>query len=84
MGHGQATISGSSTLRASDTRRKSIVIQNLGPGILYIGGAGVTSSNGFMLVPNSVISLETSASAPISVVNASGSCDVRYIEELLH
>lgn len=80
LNHGQATVTGSLTLRAYDTSRQSIFIQNLGAGTLYIGGSGVTTSVGIQLIPNGNIILDKSQGAAIYCV-PQGTCDVRFVEE---
>lgn len=79
--HGQATITGPTTLRPQNTKRRSIFIQNLGTGTLYVGGSGVLTTDGLKVDSGGDIQIDMACEA-IIYVNATGTCDVRYMEEL--
>lgn len=80
VSHGQATVAGAVTLRAANASRRSITIQNLGTGTLFVGASGVGTADGYQLKTD--VSLTLLRHTDAVYVNATGSCDVRFIEEL--
>ncbi len=60
--------------------RMSLIVYNNCASTVYIGGASVTSSNGLPLVEGASISFDLSDSAAIYGRMASGTCDVRVLE----
>lgn len=82
ISHGQATVTTSEvTLRAANAGRRSIIIQNLGAGTLFIGSAGVLSTTGMKIVTDGRLILDRGIGGAITAI-ASASCDVRFLEEL--
>jgi hypothetical protein len=79
LANGQATVTGAATLRAASDNRRSITIRNEGTGVLYVGGPGVAVADGYPLEENEALTLARSTD-PV-YVHATGSCDVRWIEE---
>ena len=77
--HGQATVAGNVVLRAYNPRRKSILIQNLGTGVLWVGATGVTAADGLSCAAGATMVLDRGGD--IVVVTATGTCDVRFLEE---
>ena len=61
--------------------RRALVIHNNGADILYIGGANVTTSNGFPLAANEKIAIDIQGNNSVRVYGVSGgSSDVRILE----
>lgn len=67
-------------IRSSAKSRISMIIQNLGAGVLYIGGEGVTSSDGIKIASGGDITIDGGINSAI-YGNSVGSCDVRFLEE---
>lgn len=80
--NGAGTISGTVVLRPYNSSRKSIMIQNLGTGILYIGGENVTESNGLKLLTNGDLVIDNTSGAAI-YTTSNGTTSIRFLEELL-
>ena len=76
------TVTGTVTLRSFNYNRKSIIIQNLGAGTLYVGGSAVSSANGMRILPNETLALNSAAGVAVYCYSA-GTCDVRFIEEIV-
>ncbi len=61
--------------------RRALAIHNNGPGILYIGNAGVTTANGFPLAANEKIGLDITGNSNVTIYGVSdGTSDVRILE----
>ena len=61
--------------------RRELAIANLGPGILYIGGPGVTTSTGFPLAVGEKIAIACQNNDNVTVYGVSDSTsDTRYLE----
>ena len=81
IAHGQATITGATTLRAPNFQRRTITIKALtGGGILYVGASGVAAADGYEVKGGESLTLGRCTDAVY--VTASASTDVRFIEEL--
>ena len=80
--NGVGTISGTVCLRSFNYNRKSIMIQNLGAGNLYVGGSNVSTSNGVKVIINGDMVLNSSQGAAIYVTSDS-SCNIRFLEEIV-
>lgn len=66
---------------AALTNRRALAIHNNGPGTLFIGRAGVTTSDGFPLAINEKIGLDILGNDNVTVYGISdSSCDVRILE----
>lgn len=61
--------------------RKNMFVQNLGNKSIYIGkDASVTSSNGFQIVPQGILSIDLGPDVSLYAVAASGSQDTRVLQ----
>ena len=61
--------------------RRSLAIANIGPGILYIGKLGVTTSTGFPIAVGEKIAFDIQGNANVTIYGVSDSTsDVRYFE----
>jgi hypothetical protein len=80
--NGQASVTTIVTLRAVNSKRRSILITNLGPDTLYVGAAGVTSANGMPVYAAGNMVLNSSAQAAIFAISG-GTSDTRFLEELV-
>ncbi|MHA1827079.1 MAG: hypothetical protein ACTSX6_00375 [Candidatus Heimdallarchaeaceae archaeon] len=80
--YGAVSVGSSPTIiRSSNSARRSLIIQNNSTVDVYIGtDSSVTTSNGLKLLPDTSISITDSTTDWYGVV-ASGTADVRYIEE---
>jgi len=77
-----STVSVASTatlIKAANVDRVELVINNTGGASVYLGGSGVTSSNGLELRGGETIFLDTSTAA-VYGITASGSKTVRLVE----
>jgi len=79
---GNGTIAGSVALRSYNTSRQNIFIQNLGTGVLYIGGSGVSTVTGIQIVSGGHVALDRSRGAAV-YCTTDGTCDVRFLEEIV-
>lgn len=68
---------------ANATNRLTIVIQNLGTLSIYIGGSGVTVSNGIRVDVGETWILSIAESASLYAIAASGSHNIRVMEGVL-
>jgi hypothetical protein len=82
--HGAVSVSTTPTaLRVGASNmanRRSILIQNQGPLSVYIGGASVTTANGWELALKSSIEFAMSESQTLYAIAASGTHNVRILE----
>lgn len=53
----RVTIGTTATTIATEQLRHALVVRNLGPGNLYVGGAGVSTSTGYPVGPNEALVL---------------------------
>ncbi len=60
--------------------RMSLIVYNNCSSTVYLGSASVTSSNGLPLVAGASVSFDLSDSAAVYGRMASGTCDVRVLE----
>lgn len=61
--------------------RRSLAIHNMGPGILYIGLAGVTTADGFPIAVNEKIAIDCQGTPNVTLYGVSDSTsDVRVLE----
>lgn len=61
--------------------RRSLVLHNVGPGILYLGLINVTTSDGFPIAVNEKIAIDCQGTPNITIYGVSDStCDVRILE----
>lgn len=65
---------------ANAENRRSILIQNQGPLSVYIGGAGVTTANGYELALKAGIEFALSENQTLYAVAANGTQNVRVLE----
>lgn len=79
---GNGTVSGTVVLRAFNSNRSSILIQNLGTADLYVGGSAVSVNDGVQVLAGGEIALDKSNGGAIYVC-ASGTSNIRFIEEYL-
>jgi hypothetical protein len=62
------------------TNRRSILIQNQGPLSVYIGGASVTTANGYELALKAGVEFAIGESQTLYAIAASGTQNVRVLE----
>jgi hypothetical protein len=67
-----------SQLVGSSASRVSLLIQNVGGTIVYVGPAGLTAANGIRLDPGA--SLESNTNDPWNAITASGTGELRILE----
>jgi len=79
--NGAGTITGTVCLRQYNSSRRNLMIQNLGTGVLYIGGTGVTEQNGLKVLPNGDMSMDNSSGAAI-YVTSTGTTSIRFLEDI--
>lgn len=61
--------------------RRSLVLHNFGPGILYLGLVGVTTLDGFPIAVNEKIAIDCQGTPNVTLYGVSDStCDVRVLE----
>lgn len=61
--------------------RRALVLHNFGPGTLYIGLPGVTTSDGFPIAVNEKIAIDCQGTPNVTLYGVSDStCDVRVLE----
>jgi hypothetical protein len=61
--------------------RRALVLHNAGPGTLYIGLVGVTTSDGFPIAVNEKIAIDCQGTPNVTLYGVSDStCDVRVLE----
>ncbi len=79
---GAVTVTSTATLiKAANTARQAMVIQNLGPSAdIYVGTATVTVATGLRIAVNDALDGIVFTGA-IYGITASGSSDVRFFEE---
>jgi hypothetical protein len=65
---------------ANLTNRRSILIQNQGPLSVYIGGATVTTANGYELALKAGVEFAMGESQTLYAIAASGTQNVRVLE----
>jgi len=78
--HGNISVGTTPTLiKAANTARKSLLIQNLGTGAIYIGGSTVSTANGIKLDAGENITIDRTTAAVYGISTATQ--DVRFLEE---
>ena len=81
-GHGTATIGTTAVqLRAGTPRRASCIIQNSGPGQLYVGTSAVTSSNSPAIAVGGSIVLDQSTD-DIWAIASQAATVIVFVEEI--
>ena len=80
--YGNVSVGVTATLvRAANAGRSSVLVQNLGTGIIYVGTDGsVTAANGIQVQVNSAITLNVDDA--IYAISTIAATDVRYLEEV--
>ena len=82
LNHGAVSVTTSeTTIRAAEPNRVSLLIQNLGSVDVYVGKSGVTQSNGIRVRPGDSFGTIQFTGTVVGVA-VSGTCDVRYWEEV--
>ncbi len=76
---GRTTFTGPVTLRAADSRRKKYIGKNKGPGLMFIGGSGTTTTDGLEIGVGETFTLGDSIDA--IGADASGSVTLHWLEE---
>lgn len=66
-------------LAALNAARGGLVVQNEGPAVIYLGGAGVTTANGISLAPGEKFT-SPSPRAALSAISATAGNNVRVLE----
>lgn len=61
-------------------RRMSIIVQNYGNVVLFIGASDVTVNDGFPILPRATIQLSVEEEVNIYGIVATGTCAVRILE----
>ncbi|NIB44727.1 hypothetical protein HBA55_34425 [Pseudomaricurvus alkylphenolicus] len=81
VAHGAVSVTTTATLvRAENLGRGRCLLQNLGGAACYVGStSGVTASNGMKVLPGGT--MEVSFDDTVYAITASGTADVRYLEE---
>jgi hypothetical protein len=82
LSHGAVTVdttAGGTQILPANSNRASIRVQNLGSAAIYVGNTGVTSATGWPIATGATDEFKTVAA--LYAIAASGSCDVRYMEE---
>jgi len=78
----QVTVSAVQTLiRPSDSSRRSLVVQNLGPSALYIGASGITTDTGVEIAEDGDITLDRSYDDLYGISPAGINNDIRCLLE---
>lgn len=79
--YGAVSVGVAATLvRAANTGRASIIVQNIGAGVVYLGNdAGVTTASGIRLQVGDAITLTIDDA--IYAISTIAATDVRYLEE---
>jgi len=79
--YGNVSVGTSATLvRAANTGRASILVQNLGAGTIYLGSdSSVTTANGIQAQPGAAV--EFKVDDAIYAISSAAATDVRYFEE---
>jgi len=62
------------------TERKTLTIRNNGSNTIFIGGSGVTTTDGYPLKPNESMDIDLDAGATLYGIVASGTEDLRVLE----
>lgn len=81
--HGAVTVAITATKIPTTNmgNRKAIIIRNCSDSAkLYIGGADVTTANGFWLHPNETLPFDLSSGAQIYGICEAGTIEIRYLE----
>lgn len=65
---------------ANEPNRRSILIQNQGPLSVYVGGANVTTANGYELALKAGVEFALSEAQTLYAISASGTQNVRVLE----
>jgi len=61
--------------------RRAVTVTNTGTINVYVGGSGVTSGSGILLLPNAAVTITEGANAAIYGITASGTGTVAYFSE---
>lgn len=78
---GAVTVGTTATLlKAANTNRRALTFRNNGGVAVYFGGSGVTVANGMPLEPGDAWETTVNGAAWYGIV-ASGTCDVRVVEQ---
>jgi len=78
--HGAVTVGTTATLiKSANANRRSLLIQNLGEGNIFIGGSTVTTGNGIKISAGGSIVIDNTTAAIYGI--AAAAQDVRYFEE---
>jgi len=85
VGQGSASPTTSATLIvaavSSSPYRRAVTITNTGTVNVLIGGSGVTSTTGVLLVPGAAVTITEGANAALYGIVASGTGTVAYFSE---
>lgn len=78
LAHNQVSVATTATvISPADNDQRKVAIRNLdASATIYLGGSGVTTSNGFPLKPDEVYEIETAAA--IYGIVASGTANAAY------
>lgn len=69
------------TLVTSSATRRSVGIYNNGSVTVFVGPSGVTTSNGFPVLPGGALFVDEGATAELRGIVSTGTCDVRVVTE---
>lgn len=61
-------------------RRMSVIIQNYGNEVLFIGSSDVTINDGFPILPRATLQLSIEEEVNVYGIVAAGPCNVRILE----
>lgn len=82
IAHGSASVTTTAAqLLATDTGRRSVIVQNLGTDDIWLGGTGITVTNGLRVSPGQAATLDKAPIAAIYAIATSGTQSVSYITE---
>lgn len=71
---------GATLIRAANSSRQSLTVQNDGGADVFIGAAAVALATGLRLTPGAIMAIDKTTAAIYGIV-AAGSINVRYLEE---
>ena len=81
LSHGAVSVGTSAVvIRNVTSGRISLVVQNLGAVPIFVGGSSVSAANGIRIAAGGAAS-DFVVDASIYGIAASGTCDVRWMEE---
>lgn len=76
------TVSNTATAIPASNRghRKTLLVQNVGTNVIYLGDSSVTTANGYKFEVGDVIEFQMTDNVTLYGITASGTSDIRTIE----